>query len=175
MKKLDDIVIAGLKLIQRYNVKTIPDGERVSRYLFSSNHYAAENSRVKHAAFMAPGNYPDEVSCYRTGTLDEPNIWALSDKYLGRDKTCKGRGDVVVGSFFANSDNIKKLSDNPDAVLAHVNETKFGFYIAPYPHPLHTNLRPYPNVNIHKALHKAIAQVIAYHAKFVPRDESTSN
>lgn len=57
-----------------------PDDEVLSRFLTSSNQFAASSLRVKPSAFMPP---PDKkLSCFVTTGLEPNEIWEIADRAI---------------------------------------------------------------------------------------------
>jgi len=77
----------------------IGDDEKLSIYLFQSNHFSRENRRVKSLAFVP---YPHgDKSSFRIDALTESQIWDIGEWIQSQQKTPKtlyGRGDIVAAS-----------------------------------------------------------------------------
>jgi len=70
--------------------------ESVARYILSKSHFSREEARVKHAAFMPPGNL--RASVYRVSGLDADTIWMIGTEHVAqpRGRRLYGRGQLTV-------------------------------------------------------------------------------
>lgn len=79
----------------------VDPAEPITRYIFSSSHFSAQNNRVKHNAFMPSSG---ETSVYRTHDLPEPDIWAIGrDISSQRNQQLQARGDLLVSDVVSLS------------------------------------------------------------------------
>lgn len=83
----------------------------VSRFIFDRKHFAPENHRVKPRA-LEPGHADNMTSVYRTGGLQEGDIWQLSIAYVepDRGKPTLARADLRVSAITRL--NLRVIADN---------------------------------------------------------------
>ncbi len=79
---------------------TVQSEERISRFVFQSNHIHS-SGRLRPAALLPepkPGRYGPETSVCRINGLGEPDIWRIGTDDVGklRGKPPIGRGDLDV-------------------------------------------------------------------------------
>ena len=69
--------------------------EPITRYIFSSSHFSAQLSRIKHNAFMPPPS--GGTSVFRTSGLVETDIWAIGQGIsTQRGQQLHARGDLLT-------------------------------------------------------------------------------
>lgn len=114
--------------LTRFGRRPIPDsfvgdGERISRYLLQSGHYAVTKG-VRKSAFLPRDD--GQLSVYRVDGLQENDIWDIGKRFVAspQNKRLHARSD-----FFASVIREKKLRIVPDA----------------RPHPRHANIVDWPN------------------------------
>ncbi len=74
--------------VKQQSSDRVSPSERISRYiLHRKGRFSREKRRVKPAAFLPPPNL--EMSVYRTGTLDEPEIREIGNKYVAEPQDKK--------------------------------------------------------------------------------------
>jgi hypothetical protein len=79
----------------------VDPAEPISRYIFSSSHFSAQNNRVKHNAFMPSSG---ETSVFRTRGLAEAGIWAIGeDLSTQRNQQLHARGDLLTSDVLSLS------------------------------------------------------------------------
>lgn len=95
--------------------------ETVTRYIFSSRHYAADRGRVKYNALM-PRN--GETSVFRINNLPFEQIWDIGS-HVGNvsNRTLRARGDIAAEDILSED-----LRIEPDT----------------QEHPLHANIIGWP-------------------------------
>ena len=105
-----------------------PD-ERLTRFIFSKQHFSVVNQRVKYAALIPPKKSPEEISVYRTSSLTESQVWEIGREYVKRgDRTIKARADLLAGDVYEiDFIDLKVIPDTR-------------------PHHLHANIVPIPVV-----------------------------
>ncbi len=102
----------------------VGDAERITRFIFSDDHYSAVNQRVKYGAFMPA---PDgKASVYRTSECSEEEIGSIDQEHVSGKRTdgrkSKARADILAGQ---------------------VREVKLDIVSEPSPHPRHANIERY--------------------------------
>lgn len=74
--------------------------ENLTRFIFSSSHFSAENNRLKHNAFLPAPN--GETSVSRIDELPAEDIWKIGGQIsVARKQTLYGRGDIPASKVFA--------------------------------------------------------------------------
>jgi hypothetical protein len=74
--------------------------EPISRYIFSSSHFSAQLSRIKHNAFMPPPS--GGTSVFRTSGLGEIEIWAIGQGIsTQRGQQLHARGDLLTSDVLS--------------------------------------------------------------------------
>lgn len=89
--------------------KQVSPEEKLTRYLFSKNHYSPQNNRVKYGAFLPNSN--GKTSVFRISKLSEKKIWNIGETQVASSigKSIKGRGDILARYVF-----LSKLEILPD-------------------------------------------------------------
>src|SRR2546425_496766 len=72
---------------------TVEAHELLTRFIFSSEHFAHTRGIVKLKAFLPDGN--GETSVFRVSSLRSEQIWEIGNKI--RNEKAKARGNVVTG------------------------------------------------------------------------------
>lgn len=89
----------------------VDPAEPITRYIFSSSHFSAQNNRVKHNAFMPSSG---EVSVFRTDTLPEPEIWAIGQGIsTQRGQQLHARGDLLTSDVLSLSLTVEPSEPPP--------------------------------------------------------------
>src|SRR5438132_14365788 len=73
---------------------TVDVHEPLTRFIFSSEHFAQTKGVVKPKAFLPDGN--GETSVFRVSSLGPEQIWEIGNKI--RKERAKARGTVVTGT-----------------------------------------------------------------------------
>lgn len=109
----------------------ISQDEILSRFIFSSKHFARRNETVKFRAFMPPQIskdpplYSPELSVYRLSGLSDNEKWAIGQTYIQtEDRSIKARADLPVQEVYKNK-------------LSVISDTQ--------PHERHANITPFPS------------------------------
>jgi hypothetical protein len=90
---------------------TVDPEEPITRYVFSSSHFSAQNCRVKHNAFMPSSG---ETSVFRTIDLAEPDIWAIGQTVSkDRNQQLHARGDLLVNDAVSVSLRVEPSEPPP--------------------------------------------------------------
>ena len=136
--------------IKQESINYVPEGHKVTRFVFSKGHYSKEKNTLKYGTFMPPKKNPDEISVYDIENLGERTIWEIGSKHVAvaRNKNIKGRGDLLesaVNTIF-NSTKNKKLYVERDTVV----------------HERHANIR---NIETSDGESKVIAKKLALATK----------
>jgi hypothetical protein len=121
--------------------------ERLSRFIFSSNHYRKSDNIIKPAAFMPAPN--KTTSVFRTSNLNDSDIWTLGERYVvpKRQKPIVGRGDISSEDVF-----------------------NIGLSVVPNEPPeLHADIEDWPEEKSHQKL-RAIELAQAAGAMIKPED-----
>lgn len=87
---------------------TVDSAERVSRFVFQSNHIHS-SGRLKPAALMpepTPGPYGPETSICRIDGLTVAQIWRIGNDVIGR---LRGKPPIGRGDFAAQNARDRKL------------------------------------------------------------------
>ena len=125
----------------RVEVLAVGSEELISRFVFSSQHFSRNPTRVKQAAFLP--NSEGKTSVFRISGLAENDIWAIGIHHVGRarGKNPHGRADVVTNDVLAQG-------------LAVTPETST--------HPLHADIQGWP---VEKEKQKLLAMELAARAR----------
>lgn len=100
-------------MIDPCNVPEVQPDEGLARFIFSRSHIRPSDGTIKSNAFIPPPNKKLSVTRHRDATEDE--VWGVGKSIaIDREKTLRGRGDVV-----ANTCLERGLAIRPDPVLGH--------------------------------------------------------
>ena len=104
--------------------------EILTRFIFSSRHFARRNETIKFGAFMPPyaskdpPSYSPDLSVYRLSELSDNEKWTIGREYVQTEgRSIKARADLPVQEVYKN--NLKVISDMQ-------------------PHERHANITPFP-------------------------------
>jgi hypothetical protein len=80
--------------------------EAITRYIFSSKHYARTTNRIRYNAFM-PKN--GETSIFLINNLDDEQIWYIGETYVApiSSRTLLARGDLESSDIYKEGLEIK--------------------------------------------------------------------
>jgi len=108
------------KKIKAATILPLEANEPIDRFLFSKKLYNSRKNIVKPRAFMPPNNRK-EVSVFRTGGLDESQIWELANKTIlsaqSQKRTLHGRAEITP--LIVNNVGLNLVSD--DKPRRHAN------------------------------------------------------
>jgi hypothetical protein len=97
--------------------ETSPE-EYLTRYIFSEKHFAKDNQRVKHAAFMPPDG-EIKVSVFRILGLTETEVWNIGKTIeKERPSSLKARADILT--LHVLEKNLKVESAEPPPRHANI-------------------------------------------------------
>ena len=109
---------------------TILQDEILTRFIFSSRHFARRNETIKFGAFMPPYAskdpplYSPDISVYRLSGLSDNEKWTIGREYVQTEgRSIKARADLSVQEVYKNK--LKVISDTQ-------------------PHERHANITPFP-------------------------------
>lgn len=104
--------------------------EILTRFIFSSRHFARRNETIKFGAFMPPHVskdpplYSPDLSVYRLSGLSCNEKWMIGREYVQTEgRSIKARADLPVREVYKNK--LKVISDRQ-------------------PHERHANITPFP-------------------------------
>lgn len=116
--------------------------ETLSRFIFSSGHFAATKGIVKYRAFM-PDPY-DDLSVFRTSDWTEERIWEQGK--ADSERTLKARGDLLASVVMEAEELFIDPDDEP---------------------PEHANIKGWPAGPENKSKRMEIAMSLAFEAKLL--------
>ena len=102
-------------------LERVSDDESLCRFIFSDKNFSSLNKKVKHHAFAPKDN---EVSVFRTASLEQVDIWGSGQLYAGG----------VRGSPRARADLFART----------VRQARLDVVSASTPHPRHANIVGWP-------------------------------
>ena len=130
--------------------------EILTRFIFSSKHFASGNQTVKFRAFMPPQaskeppTYSDSLSVYRISTISHGEVWEIGRVHVQTEgRFIKARVDISAGDVYKN--NLEVIPDMQ-------------------PHERHANITPFP---ADRLACQRIATKLARASKLVVLPENT--
>lgn len=94
----------------------ISQNEVITRFIFSSKHFARGNKTVKFRAFMPPQvskevpTYSDSLSVYRISGISDSQIWEIGREHVQTEnRLIKAKADISIGDFYKN--NLRVVPD----------------------------------------------------------------
>ncbi len=134
----------------------IPQDAILTRFIFSSKHFARGNQTVKFRVFMPPQvskeppTYSPNLSVYRISEISDSEVWEIGQEHVQTEgRLIKARTDILAGDVYKN--NLRVVPDTQ-------------------PHERHANITPFP---ADKLTCQRIATKLAHVSKLVVIPEKT--
>ena len=141
-------------------VDSVVPQERISRFILKAKYFDAEQNWISPENFMPrkPKREGEvfETSVYRTAGLEDLPIWVIGDNYVTPFLRPSPLPGLARADLQAEMISLANL-----LIVPH-----------PDPHPLHANIRAWPNSPEER---KMKAQLLAQRAVLVPRKSSADS